>query len=164
MNPLAEIFRYNRWATARVVEACHALTDEQLDAPMRGADTRSIRIQLLHLVGGQQTFALRTQGRQHEGELSAASPWPGFDRLADLAAASSDDLVRIAEGLERDAEIVLPWQAARPRFPRSFFLAHAAEHGTEHRTNIAAALAGMGLQPPNLDGWAFAEAMGYGQE
>lgn len=62
-----------------------------------------------------------------------------------------------------DEEVVLPYMGQRPRFPKSFFLAHAAEHGSEHRTQIAAALAELGLASPNLDAWAYAEAAGYGQ-
>ena len=30
-RPLAEVFRYNRWATLRLLEACRTLGDEQLD-------------------------------------------------------------------------------------------------------------------------------------
>ena len=60
MNPLAEIFRYNRWANEQLLAASQALSDAQLDAPISGADNRPIRVQLMHFVGGQQTFVLRT--------------------------------------------------------------------------------------------------------
>ena len=66
--------------------------------------------------------------------------------------------------MQDDEEVVLPWMNTRPRFPKSFFLAHAAEHGTEHRTVVASALAAFGLTPPELDAWAYATAAGYGQE
>ena len=49
------------------------------------------------------------------------------------------------------------------RYPRSFFLVHAAEHGVEHRTEIKMALAQMGVETPDLDGWYYCGAAGHGQ-
>jgi len=161
--PLAEMLRYNRWATQTLIEACRGLTDEQLDSRVPGA-SGSVRELLTHIVGGQQTFALRTKGRQHEGELNRGSAWPGWESLAELATQSSDELVAIAEGLEVDDEVDLPWQGKSFRFPTSFFLVHAMEHGVEHRTEIKLTLAQLGVETPDLDGWAYGEAMGYGRE
>jgi len=161
--PLAEMLRYNRWATRTLIEACRGLSDERLDARVAGA-SGSVRELLLHVVGGQQTFALRTKGRQHEGELNRRSAWPGWDALTDLAARSSDELVAVAERLEADGEVDLPWQGKVFRFPASFFLVHAMEHGVEHRTEIKLALAQLGVETPDLDGWAYSVAMGYGRE
>ncbi len=119
---------------------------------------------LLHVVGGQQTFVLRTSGRQHEGEWTRASPWPGFDALIALAVASSDALIGIAEGLDVDSEVDVPWLGKTYRFPKSFFLLHALEHGVEHRTEIKIALAAAGIATPDLDGWSYSTAMSYGRE
>lgn len=161
-EPLAEPFRYNRWATLTLLSACRMLSDDLLDRRVSGG-SGSVRELLLHLVGGQQTFVLRTEGRQHEGELNRGSAWPGFDTLVTMAEQSSDQLIAIAGGLEREREVVLPWQGQRYRYPVSFFLVHALEHGVEHRTEIKLALAHMGVPTPDLDGWAFADAAGYGQ-
>ena len=63
----ADFLRYNRWANLRLIDACSELTEEQLGA--RGTDTsRSIQELLIHIVGSELTFVLRTMGRQHEGE------------------------------------------------------------------------------------------------
>jgi uncharacterized damage-inducible protein DinB len=50
------------------------------------------------------------------------------------------------------------------RIPVSFFLVHAIEHGVEHRTDIKVALGSMGVETPDLDGWAFAGAAGIGRQ
>lgn len=139
------------------------LTDEQLDARLP-ACSGPVRELLVHLVGGQQTFALRTQGRQHEKELSRASDWPGFDELLRLARQSSDELVAIAEALEVDADVGLPFAGKTYRFPRSFFLTHAVEHGVEHRTEVKVTLASIGIATPDLDAWQWAAAEGFGRE
>ncbi|HKF75676.1 MAG TPA: DinB family protein [Candidatus Dormibacteraeota bacterium] len=162
-QPLSEIFRYNRWANEQLIEACRALTDEQLDTRAPGT-SGSVRELLLHVVGGQQTFVLRTKGRQHEGELGRASAWPGFDVLVELARQSSDQLIAIAEALVEDSEVTLAYRGRGYRYPTSFFLVHAAEHGVEHRTEIKVALAQLGIETPDLDAWYYGGAAGYGKE
>jgi uncharacterized damage-inducible protein DinB len=162
-EPLANMLRYEKWATLTLLEACRPLGPDQLDTT--GAGTSGTVAQLLtHVVGGQQTFALRTRGRQHEGELHRWSPWPGIDALVELATIACDDLIAIARSLDSDADVVLPWQDRRPVFPRSFFLVHAMEHGAAHRAEIQVALNQLGVTTPDLDGWHWAEAMGYGKE
>jgi uncharacterized damage-inducible protein DinB len=161
--PFAEVLRYNRWATLTLLEACRSLTDEQLDTHAPGT-SGTVRELLLHVVGGQQTQALRTRGRQHEGELNRQSAWPGFDALLAIARDSADQLVAIAETLDEDQDVVLPYMGRAYRYPKSFFLVHAAVHGVEHRTEIKVALAQLGVETPDLDGWPYGAAAGYGHE
>ena len=160
---LTGVFRYNRWANLRLIDACRGLTAEQLDARAPGT-SGSIRELLTHLVGAQQTFILRTKGRQHEGELGRDSAWPGFDMLRSIAVSTSDELIRIADGMDTDPEVNLPWHGKVYRYPMSFFLVHALEHGVEHRTEIKVTMAELGVERPDLDGWSYSEAAGYGQE
>jgi len=160
---MAEVMRYNRWATLTLIEACRTLTDEQLDS-RGGGISGSVRELLLHVVGGQQTSVLRPMGRQHEGELNRASAWPGFDILRDLARESSDRLIEIAEGLVEDKDVALPYMGKVFGFPMSFFLVHSAVHGVEHRTEIKVALAQLGIETPDLDGWPYSGSAGYGWE
>ncbi len=161
--PLAEMLRYNRWATSTLIEACRALPDADLDARLPGV-SGPVRELLTHIVGAQQTFVLRTMGRQHEGELSRSSAWPGFDTLLELTNQSGDALIAIAEGLDVDREVDLPYLGTVYRFPASFFLVHAMAHGVEHRTEIKVALGQRGIATPDLDGWPYAVAAGYGHE
>lgn len=107
---------------------------------------------------------VRTKGRQHEGELGRASAWPGFDALVELARQSSEELIAIAEALVEDSEVALPYRGRAYRYPTSFFLVHAAEHGVEHRTEVKVALAQLGVETPDLDAWFYAGAAGYGRE
>ena len=58
----------------------------------------------------------------------------------------------------------LSYMAKTYRFPVRFFLVHAAEHSLEHRTEIKVALASLGIETPDLDGWNYAAAMWYGEE
>jgi uncharacterized damage-inducible protein DinB len=160
-RPLAHIFQYNKWATLTLLNSCSALTDDQLDTRLAAA-SGTVRELLVHIVGGQQTLVLRTKGRQHEGELNRQSAWPGFDTLRQLAVESCDELITIAEALDEDSDVDLPWQGKSFHFPKSFFLVHAVEHGVEHRTEVKLALASIGITTPDLDGWQFSEAQSYG--
>ena len=62
-GPLAEVFRYNRWANERIVDACRGLTDEQLDAHVAGAEERNVRETVFHVAAGQLDFLARLQGQ-----------------------------------------------------------------------------------------------------
>ncbi len=160
---LAEMFRYNAWANRELFGACRSLTEEQLDTRIQGI-SGSIREVLMHIAGGQQTFVLRTKGRQHEGELGRHSDWPGIEAVIRIAESTSDELIAIAEQLKDDEEVDLPYQGKAYRYPKRFFLVHAMEHSTEHRTEVKVALAHIGIGTPDLDGWNYAQSAGYGQE
>ncbi|MBW3588671.1 MAG: DinB family protein [Actinobacteria bacterium] len=159
---LVEMFRYNAWANLELFEACRSLTEDKLDT--RGPrGLASVRELLIHIAGGQQTLVLRTQGRQHEGELGRWSEWPGLDTLIEIIRTTNDELISIAERLGDNEEVDLPYQGKVFRFPKRFFLVHAMEHGVEHRTEVKIALGNIGIATPDLDGWNYSDAAGYGQ-
>ena len=161
---LADCLRYNRWANLSLFDACRGLTDEQLDAHATRS-SRSVRELLQHIVGSELTFVLRTKGRQHEGESRhVEDAWPGFDLLREVIASSGEDLIAIAAGLDEDELVALPYRGKTYEYPKSFFLLHAIEHGVEHRTEIKVTLALIGLETPDLDGWFYSQAAGYGRE
>ena len=64
---IVEMLAYNAWANDRLFDACTDLTDDELDASLEFA-SGSVRELLVHIVGAQQTYVLRTKGRQHEGD------------------------------------------------------------------------------------------------
>ena len=160
---LAEMFRYNAWANRELFSACRSLTEEQLDIHIQGI-SGSVRELLMHIAGGQQTFVIRTKGRQHEGELGRQSDWPGIETVIHIIASTSDELITIAEQLKDNQLIDLSYQGKTYRYPKRFFLVHAMEHSTEHRTEVKVALAHIGIETPDLDGWNYSLSAGYGQE
>jgi uncharacterized damage-inducible protein DinB len=160
---LVEMFRYNAWANRVLFEACRSLNDSQLDTHVAGT-SGSVRELLVHIVGGQQTQVLRTKGRQHEGELNRSSEWPGIQTLIELVEQTSDELISITQQLQGDEEVDLPYLGKSYRYPKRFFLVHAIAHSLEHRTEVKVALAHIGVETPDLDGWPYADTMGYGRE
>jgi len=160
---LIEMFRYNEWANTELFEACRSLTDEQLDYIGSGV-SGSVRELLMHIAGGQRTDILRTMGRQHEGELARDSRWPGIDAVIEEAVLTSRELVDGARQLHQHEEVDLPYQGKVYRYPRHFFFIAAIEHSAEHRTEVKVALNQIGVSTPDLDGWFYAAAQGYGEE
>ena len=160
---MADCLRYNRWANLNLIDACRGLTEEQLDARATPS-SRSVRELLQHIVGSELTFVLRTKGRQHEGESRhVEATWPGLDLLREVVGSSGDDLIAIAADLDEDELVALPYQGKTFVYPKHFFLLHAIEHGVEHRTEIKVTLALLGVETPDLDGWFYAPAAGYGR-
>ena len=151
---LVDCLRYSRWANLSLIDACRGLAAEQLDARATPS-SRSVRELFQHLA----------KGRQHEGESRhVEATWPGLEVLREIVASSGDDLIAIAASLDEDELVALPYQGKTYEYPKSFFLLHAIEHGVEHRTEIKLTLALIGIETPDLDGWFYAPAAGYGRE
>jgi len=53
---LEKLFEHNNWANLRIIEACSALSDEQLDAEPQSVTKGSIRRTLVHLVSSQRSY------------------------------------------------------------------------------------------------------------
>lgn len=75
---------------------------------------------------------------------------------------TSRELVAIAEQLDNDEVVDLPYLDKTYTYPKRFFLVHAIAHSAEHRTEVKVALAHIGVETPDLDGWLYAEFAGYG--
>ena len=159
---LAQMFRYNAWANGKTLEACAALPDDVLDEQAAGMEW-SLRRTLVHLIGGQDTFLHRLQGAgAPRDEVWDRDPnaWPGFEFLRSALERSNEALVAAAESADVDELVRLPAFRGSPyRAKASFLLLHALEHGIEHRTQINITLRQAGLEPPDLDSWAYAGGM-----
>jgi uncharacterized damage-inducible protein DinB len=47
---------------------------------------------------------------------------------------------------------------------QSVLVVQALHHGNAHREQICAVLAGLGIEPPDIQAWAYAEATGHARE
>lgn len=155
---LEKLFEHNNWANERIIQACAALTDEQLDAEPRSATKGSIRSTLIHLVSGQrgylQLLTLPVEERR------SRVPKPSFAELQSVAEASGEGLLALArdeEGLamkgrvqETEGYTVEPWVV----------MLEVINHATEHREQIKSMLTSLGVTPPGLDGWDYGQFTG----
>jgi uncharacterized damage-inducible protein DinB len=153
---LREAFRHSAWATRTLVAACRGLSLEQMRRP--ACPYGSVLATLNHIVLSDAGYA---------ASLAGARPaWAtdGND-TDDLTAidARVDETARLWERLlagPLDAERVLVLDAGEYECPASIVVVQALQHASAHREQIRAALKGFGVQPPDLQSWAYADATG----
>ncbi len=148
---LVKLFEHNTWANLQIIQACSALSDEQLDAEPQSATKGSIRSTLLHLVTSQRGYlsllTLPVEARR--------TPPLAFAEVQESARMSGDGLLAVVrDGLDnlprtrlqtRDGYYVEPWVV----------LVQIINHATEHREQIKSMLSALGVTPPDLDGWSY---------
>ena len=152
-SPLKDAFAHHVWATVRVLDACAALSAEQLGTIVPSTD-RSILDTVRHFVGGDalyllwltedRTFVIDADAMDLAALRSAmARQEVGWAKLLSLDL-DTDTLVRDIDeaGYRRDA-------------PVGVRLAQALHHGTDHRSQISTALTLLGVEPPAIDVWAY---------
>jgi uncharacterized damage-inducible protein DinB len=152
-NILAKLFEHNNWANNKIIQACIALSDEQLDSPPQSATEGSIRSTLSHLVSAQYGYlrilTLPLEQRQDRVTLQFADLQESLknsgERLLELARDESKlPATRIQT---KDGYYVEPW----------VIMAQIINHATEHREQIKSMLTALGMSPPSIDGWDYGE-------
>ena len=150
-NFLAKIFEHNNWANQQIIEACYALTDEQLDAEPHSVTKGTIRGTLVHLVSSQEGY-LRTLTVPREERLHPRTV--PFAELEESARNSGEGLLALARGERnpfearlktRDGFYTEPWVV----------IVQVINHATEHREQIKSMLSALGVTPPDIDGWDY---------
>jgi uncharacterized damage-inducible protein DinB len=154
-NILGKLLEHNNWANLQIIQTCSALSDEQLDAEPQSATLGSIRSTLFHLVTSQQGY-LRLLTLPLEERLEPV-PTPPFAELQNLASSSGKALLALSRDESsipmkgqlqtRDGFFVEPW----------VILVQIINHATEHREQIKSVLSGLGVTPPDIDGWTYGE-------
>ncbi len=152
-NILAKLFEHNNWANLQIIQACAALTDEQLDAEPQSATAGTIRHTLHHLVSSQRGYlSLLTLPVEERNNAPLA-----FDEMQESARSSGEGLLALAKDESsqhlmaqlrtRDGYFVEPWVV----------MLQAINHATEHREQIKNMLSALGVTPPSIDGWDYGE-------
>jgi uncharacterized damage-inducible protein DinB len=154
---LFDSMAHHIWATERLIDACESLTPEQLREPVPGT-YGAILDTFGHLVGSDGwylTFFRDWTNAIEEGtevtlaELRTAVTATGAAWM-ELLGGDPDgetDTVEHGEGWDFHA-------------PLGFRLAQVIHHGTDHRSQICTALTSLGIEPPEIDVWAYGEATG----
>jgi uncharacterized damage-inducible protein DinB len=149
---LVKLFEHNNWANQKILQACYALSDEQLDAGPQSITKGSIRRTLLHLVHSQKGY-LSLMTLPVEERANAA---PTFAELQESARVSGESLVALARGERQPFSIRLNTTDGFHTEPWVVML-QVINHATEHREQIKSMLSALGVTPPDIDGWGYAE-------
>ncbi|HXG41814.1 MAG TPA: DinB family protein [Dehalococcoidia bacterium] len=160
---MGEVLRYfflhNLWANLRLMEACQGLSDAQLDYSVPGT-VGSLRQVLLHVVAAEGRYVTGLRGSPPEPVVDERMPWPGFGRLREAAMATGEALVALASEELAGRHVERPLGGRTVRVPATTVLVQAYQHGADHRSQAQTILTQLGLEPPALDVWAYARALG----
>ncbi len=153
-SDLVLLFAYNRWANAKVREACGRLASEQLAAPVP-VSFNSLMGTLAHILAAEMAWRVRLQEGLSLDRLLNAADFPTFEALTArwleeeakmqgfVEALHDEDLGRWVEytttsGKRQGSTL---WRA----------LVHVVNHGTQFRGEAGAALSAFGETPGDLD-------------
>ena len=157
---LGDAFAHHLWATDRLLEACAGLSSEQLGTTAPGI-YGSIIATLRHLVSSDRWYLTFFPNAQ--------SPMPEVDEEADttldqLRAESVRNAAAWTEVLssspDPEADVSEENETWEFHAPLGFRLAQVVHHGTDHRSQVCTALTIIGIEPPEIDVWAYGDATG----
>lgn len=157
---LDDAFAHHAWANLRLLDACAELTDEQLTTNVPGT-YGSIIDTLRHLVGADAGYlALLTEGRvaaideEEEKRLE-------LGQLRTISATHGPAWTELlATNPDPDAPITRHREDGDSVAPVGIRLAQAVHHGTDHRSQVCTALTSLGMEPPEIDVWSYADQDG----
>ena len=160
MSVPVEGLDHHAWANDRLLEVCEGLTDDQLARPMVGT-YGSVLDTCRHLVGSD-TWYLWVISRGDEGTSEGDEDERSIAGLRALASENAEAFRRLtAGGLDDQADIAVPQpDGSRSHVNVGIRLAQVVHHGTDHRSQVCTALTELGVEPPEIDVWAWAEATG----
>jgi uncharacterized damage-inducible protein DinB len=155
---LADAFDHHVWATLRVIDACRPLNEDQLASTVPGT-YGSILDTMRHLVGADAGYLFAmTGGRfptiEEDGMdlLALQSAMAGHETAwGDVITASHDPDLMVVRHRDDGSE---------SHAPLGIRLAQALDHGTDHRSQICTSLTALGIEPPEIDAWTFADQAG----
>ena len=155
---LADAFAHHVWATRRLLDACRTLSPEQLATAAPGT-FGSIIDTMRHLVGADAAYLFALTGGR----------WPMLDESsmgpAELSTAMERHAGEWAALLEADLDpdaVVIRYRddGSEGHAPLGIRVAQALHHGSDHRSQVCTTLTLLGIEPPAIDVWDFAEQDG----
>ncbi len=153
---LGDAFAHHAWATERLIDACTALTPEQLTSPAPGT-YGSIMDTFRHLADGENFYVSVVTGDPTDPIGEEAS----LAHVRSVIASDGEVWAELLSGeIDPDADVEDIDEGWEFHAPMGVRLAQVIHHGTDHRSQICTALTSFGLTPPEIDLWAFAEATG----
>ena len=147
------LFKYNQWTTAKILNAASNVTPEQFLAPA-SFPHGGLRGTLVHALFAEWIWRNRWEGTSPTYRLKP-DDFPTFESLRTRWMEEEGKLMAFVESLTDEKlnskfsykdtkgnplERIL-WQA----------MAHVVNHGTQHKTEAAALLTGLGHSPGDID-------------
>jgi uncharacterized damage-inducible protein DinB len=147
------LYQYNAWANARILDTAAQLSSDQLRAET-SASFGSVHNTLVHILSAQWLWLMHWQGHSPSAMLdpqifpdfnSLRTRWDQVERETHdfVAACTEADLARIVTYRNFKNE-----QWAYPLWQQ---MLHQANHATQHRSEVAIVLSAWDYSPGSLD-------------
>lgn len=150
---IQELYEYNRWANARVLDAASRLTPEQFTKDLRSSH-RSVRDTLTHVMSAEWIYLKRWQGTSPKAML-APSDFPTISLLRERWAAvereQADFVSNVTEESLKTTIAYVNTKGEAWRYPLWQIMVHAVNHSTYHRGQVTTMLRQLGAEPVATD-------------
>jgi len=154
-DTLTTLFDHHRWANLLLLEQCQALTPDQWNASIPGS-YGSIRETWQHIGIAEQSYFSRISTGQRLMRPDNAPPLT-MEELAESLRNTGAGLIEWASNVQPEDTVTIDWDGTPREMPKTILLTQAINHATEHREQIKAIMTGLGIEPPDLQGWAYFE-------
>ena len=147
---LDQLLRHMAWANAALFKQLASLPDAALGHTAPGSEW-SVGAIAHHLATAAENYAQRLHGEPRAPKREVPTDAAGIIELR-TALATAD--AKLSEAARLDGEEILRWTSFNGEamaFPRWVLVNQAVHHATEHRAQIAGALAAHGITSVDLD-------------
>jgi uncharacterized damage-inducible protein DinB len=155
-SPLSDAFAHHIWATERLIDECLSLTRSQLATTATG--TYGPIIATIGHVVSADAWYLHVLTARGEPTIDENTSLEEMRTVISGNGAAWAEL--LARDIDPDADAAELDEGVEFHVPIGVRLAQAIHHGTDHRSQVCTALTTLGLTPPEIDVWAYADATG----
>ncbi len=152
-DTLTTLFSHNLWANLRLLERCSELTREQLAASIPGS-RGSIRDTLEHIATSERGYYSRISTGQRYRSPEDERPMT-IAEMMDSLRATGEGLIEWASKVQPDDTVQIDWDGTPREVPKTIILAQVIGHAAEHREQVKAIMTHLGIEPPDLQSWAY---------
>jgi uncharacterized damage-inducible protein DinB len=147
------LYEYNAWSNAKILDAASRVTQEQFLAPVPFPHG-SLRGTLVHALFAQWIWRTRWEGTSPAFKLQPEQ-FTTFESLRARWADEEPRLMKFVADLTDEKLYVRFKYTSTEGSPHERVLweamAHLVNHGTQHKTEAAAILTGLGHSPGDID-------------
>jgi len=147
------LFQYNAWSNAKILDAASNITQEQFLAPA-SFPHGGLRGTLVHALSGEWIWRKRWEGIQQNPTLKP-DEFPTIESLWARWANEESRLMNFVENLTEERLYSKIKYVSTEGYPHERILwetmVHLVNHGTQHKTEAAAILTGLGHSPGDID-------------
>ncbi len=162
LDEVRALYRYNEWATNRILDKAAELTAEQFTTVSLGIC--NLHETLVHLMGAEVIWRMRWMGIDPQSVEFEVEGFPTLELIRARWQAETRELYAYFDSLT-EADLDKPLTYARgdgQTYTRTLWhlFIHLFNHGTQHRSELALLLTNLGHSPGDIDFNIFARATG----